>query len=267
MDSRTTEGVVRSLQKRQARTKDLTGDVQQEQIPDKAAKARSKAAKLKRKLEKAQRELEAIEGQAEPLDAQQPLEISNGPPAALVDDRAHTDLSDLGLPAGKAIKAPNQGSDEDEASSSGDSSDTSSDITGDGLLTSDDETSSGGTSGGESDGAPVEISSKQEVPVQESLQRPKAKPRVLCRDFKTRGRCPRGRKCKFLHDSPDQQVNGQNPPNQRVTLYQRLLARQNEEEDKKLLQFIVHLGDNGYLREPEARKEQNDANSAALETI
>ncbi|KKK16233.1 hypothetical protein ARAM_001807 [Aspergillus rambellii] len=98
---------------------------------------------------------------------------------------------------------------------------------------------------------PEETSSRREGPERVPAPSREAKKNV-CRQFARNGRCSRGNKCKFLHAMADRGVKAKPVEKHgRRGLLQALLDRQKEEENRKVMQMILWLGENGHLGEPE----------------
>ncbi|KAF6236552.1 hypothetical protein HO173_005333 [Letharia columbiana] len=138
-----------------------------------------------------------------------------------------------------------------------DSSVSSSDSSCDSSSTvSEDITSSSGSSSDDAsdDGAPDETSTKRNGP--ERVAPPKrAKPKQICREFLHKGLCKRGSRCKYLHGLPErashkagsQEVRRNEGRKERVGLYQRLVEQEKEQEDRNIMEAILHLGEKGLL--------------------
>ncbi|MCJ1388090.1 hypothetical protein MMC18_000934 [Xylographa bjoerkii] len=124
---------------------------------------------------------------------------------------------------------------------------------------SEDDTSSSGSSS-ERD-SPTEISSKR-TNAANVLHAKTKKTKTICKLYLTKGYCPRGQNCHYLHELPKR--GSRKPSNavwsqindipctgevkkERVTLYQRMLAQQQEREDEMLLQYIIFLGEHHIL--------------------
>ncbi|KKZ60327.1 hypothetical protein EMCG_04941 [[Emmonsia] crescens] len=123
----------------------------------------------------------------------------------------------------------------------------------------DDETSSSGSDssseGGDSTSSePEQATTRREQP--DRVLPPARQPKTLCRQFAKTGQCRRGNKCKFLHEVSDKAKITVRPsaPVQdkkgRKTLFQVLLSREKEEEDRRVMQAISWLGQRGILEEP-----------------
>jgi Nuclear fragile X mental retardation-interacting protein 1 (NUFIP1) len=138
---------------------------------------------------------------------------------------------------------------------------TSDDASSDGV--SDDEsTSSSGSSAASnsSDEAPAEQSSKVPMPAIEPAKAElsqNVKTNKVCQYMLKSGRCRKGKQCRYRHDilsdefwsSVDShRVEAEGPT--KLSLYERLLAQQRDQEDREILHCIIHLGDRGLLAEP-----------------
>ncbi|ODH39809.1 hypothetical protein ACO22_01752 [Paracoccidioides brasiliensis] len=96
-------------------------------------------------------------------------------------------------------------------------------------------------------------------------------PKNLCRQFAKTGDCRRGNKCKFLHEVSDEAKVASKPPASihektgRKTLFQTLVSREKEEEDRQVMQAIFLLGQRGILDEPvtEPSQKAKDAPTTA----
>ncbi|OJD22006.1 hypothetical protein ACJ73_06655 [Blastomyces percursus] len=136
----------------------------------------------------------------------------------------------------------------DSLSSSGDDSDL------------DDETSSSGSnSSSEEDGDSTSSEPEQATIRREQPDRalpPARQPKALCRQFAKTGQCRRGNRCKFLHEASDKTKAGARPSPSvqdkkgRKSLFQTLVSREKEEEDRRVMQAISWLGQRGVLDEP-----------------
>lgn len=121
---------------------------------------------------------------------------------------------------------------------------------------SEDMTSSSGSSSKDDsdDDAPEEASTKRNGP--EKVAPPKrARPKRICREFLHKGLCKRGSRCKYLHELPErgsygvgsQEVKRAEGRKERVGLYQRFVEQEKEQEDYKIVEAILALGEKGLL--------------------
>ncbi|RAL07433.1 CCCH zinc finger protein [Aspergillus homomorphus CBS 101889] len=126
------------------------------------------------------------------------------------------------------------------------------------------DSSSEDSDGSDNDSAPEEATSKREGPERVPPPARETKKKVLCRHFARRGRCKHGDKCKFSHELPERGTKAK-PTEQkgRKGLLQALLDRQKTEDDRKVMEAIVWLGENGMLDAPKESGDNNDASSAA----
>ena len=157
------------------------------------------------------------------------------------------------------------------------SSDISTSSEGDDDTSSSDESSS-------SDDAPELATSKRTAPdkiLPPKREKPKAK--EICRNYLNNGRCPRDDNCKFRHELPEKGQKSKterqakaDEPKERKGLYQRvsccpfmcsltsvtdsvqLVEQEKEQEDKQILDTIVHLGERGLLTEPVQQGSDSD---------
>ncbi|KAL1960806.1 hypothetical protein VTO42DRAFT_6636 [Malbranchea cinnamomea] len=132
--------------------------------------------------------------------------------------------------------------------------------------TSDDETSSSGSDTStssaddsdesDSNSAPEEMTSKRQRPDRvppPPRQDPRQRKKKVCHLFARTGRCPQGAKCKFSHERPEREPGGAGVSSkktarpQRKSLFQALLSRQREDEDRRIMEAIVWLGERGFL--------------------
>ncbi|KAL4996549.1 hypothetical protein BDV10DRAFT_172082 [Aspergillus recurvatus] len=208
---------------------------------DAAAKAKLKAEKLRRKLMKEEKRIAQAEADAErarKLDGRQGGSV----PAAREANQAQQ----------QASAAHNEQAAGDSASNASDNSDWTS-SSGSDLSSSDSDESDDND-----DSAPEQATSRREGPERVAPPARDEKKRV-CRHFARNGRCPRGKTCKFSHEKPERGTKAKPVENKgRKGLLDALLDRQKEDENRKLMETIIWLGENGLLDEPAA---QQDASS------
>lgn len=129
-------------------------------------------------------------------------------------------------------------------------------------------------SGDDDDSAPEEISSRRQGPERVPPPPREVKKRI-CRHFARNGRCLRGEQCKFLHETPQRaaktkpvEKKGRKGLLQAVSTdccchsayighstnanNSKLLGRQKEDDDRKVMEAIMWLGENGHLEAPQA---------------
>ncbi|KAL2216357.1 CCCH zinc finger protein [Thermoascus aurantiacus ATCC 26904] len=246
---------------------------------DAALKAKLKAEKLRRKLIKEEKRVARAEADAERArlraealqkaakighagpDTQQ--ETAQDPPATTTtnplveEEKSVQALEDEGeAPNGipstvepAATGETSQMGPDGHISASSEESDTS-----DWTSSSGSDLSSSESEDSDDDSAPEEVSSRREGPERVAPPPREAKKKKLCRHFARNGRCSRGDKCRFLHEKPDKRTGdkrGKEKP-RRKGLLQALLARQREDEDRRVMQAIMLLGERGMLDEPAA---------------
>ncbi|KAF7116284.1 hypothetical protein CNMCM5793_004360 [Aspergillus hiratsukae] len=188
---------------------------------DAAAKAKLKADKLQRKLLKEQERVAKAEADAE---------------------RARLKVEKLQKVAMEA--------EESAASSSVDSDSTDwTSSSGSDISSNSDES--------DDDAAPEEVSSRREGP-ERVPPPPRVNKKQVCRYFSRHGRCLHGEKCNFLHELPERGVKTKPAEKKgekkgRRGLFQALIERQKEDEDRRAMEVIVWLGQNGFLDAPEAK--------------
>ncbi|KAL2869967.1 CCCH zinc finger protein [Aspergillus lucknowensis] len=85
----------------------------------------------------------------------------------------------------------------------------------------------------------------------------------ICRHFARNGRCTRGKHCKFLHEKPERGRKTTKPAEvtERKGLLQALLDRQKDDENRKVMETIVWLGENGFLDQPAAQVDASVSNT------
>ncbi|EAW15115.1 CCCH zinc finger protein [Aspergillus clavatus NRRL 1] len=104
----------------------------------------------------------------------------------------------------------------------------------------------------DNDSAPEEISSRREGP-ERVPPPPRANKKNPCHQFARYGRCSRGDNCQYSHET-----SGRGPKQKpiekkgRKGLFQALVERQKDEEDRRTMDVIMWLGENGFLNAPEA---------------
>ncbi|KAE8372369.1 hypothetical protein BDV26DRAFT_297932 [Aspergillus bertholletiae] len=107
----------------------------------------------------------------------------------------------------------------------------------------------------DSDSAPEEATSRREGP-ERVAPPPRETKKKQCRHFARTGRCQRGDKCKFLHEMPDRGAKAKPVEKKgRKGLLQALLDRQKGEDDRKVMEAIVWLGESGFLDETKPQEE------------
>ncbi|KAH1493249.1 hypothetical protein LV164_007459 [Aspergillus fumigatus] len=104
------------------------------------------------------------------------------------------------------------------------------------------------------DSAPEEVSSRREGP-ERVAPPPRVNKKKVCRHFARNRRCLHGEKCHFLHELPERGPKTKSVEKKgRRGLFQALLERQKEDEDRRAMEVIVWLGENGFLEAPEAEE-------------
>ncbi|OOQ84580.1 CCCH zinc finger protein [Penicillium brasilianum] len=174
-----------------------------------------------------------------------PIPVSVSIPAAAID--AATNLVD------PQLDLDSEGSGiSDWTSSSGSGSDSDSEADSD-------------SGSDDNDSAPEEVSSRREGPERVPAP-PREGKKVVCRHFARSGRCNRGDQCKFSHE-----VSGKGPKAKpaekekkgRKGLLQALLERQKDDEDRRAMEVISWLGQNGHLAALSGDAASVSANAAA----
>ncbi|KAJ5702878.1 hypothetical protein N7488_010426 [Penicillium malachiteum] len=232
-------------------------------LDDAAKKAQRKADKIRRTLAKAEAEAEAARLKVEQLQKQvQGLKQESPTPS--------TDPSnEPGLSASKnevdpvKVKVEPTETPRDQASISATTShlgDLTVEADGDSAMdvnvmdvngdSSDWTSSSGSESESESDddSAPEVASSRREGP-ERVAPPPREGKKAVCRHFARTGQCNRGEKCKFSHEATERPKKVVEPKEKkgRKGLFQALLEQQKAEEDKRAMEVISWLGQNGLL--------------------
>ncbi|UDD65314.1 hypothetical protein AFCA_012504 [Aspergillus flavus] len=262
---------------------------------DAAEKAKRKADKLRRKLMKEQKKVEKAEADAErarmrveelqrgSTDVNRDVTSASTQEAQAepgTEDRSNTapdqetrSIETQGVPLASGhipgeVSQPNNDvgpSSASESKSNGEG--VIEDVRADAAVSSDisdssDWTSSSGSDlsssdseDSDSDSAPEEATSRREGP-ERVAPPPREAKKKLCRHFARTGRCQRGDKCKFLHETPDRGAKTKPVEKKgRKGLLQALLARQKGEDDRKVMEAIVWLGENGFLDETKSYEE------------
>ncbi|KAJ5628306.1 hypothetical protein N7490_010534 [Penicillium lividum] len=117
-------------------------------------------------------------------------------------------------------------------------------------------TSSGGSDtdsdSGSDDSAPEAVSSRREGP-ERVAPPPREGKKQSCRHFARTGQCNRGDKCKFSHDTTKPGPKSKPVDKKgRKGLYQALIDQQKTEENKRAMEVITWLGQQGLLEATEA---------------
>lgn len=70
----------------------------------------------------------------------------------------------------------------------------------------------------------------------------------ICRSFASTGRCTRGKYCRYKHERAERKKpHVQDSTGKRTSLYQRFVEQEQEAEDRKILEAIKYLGQQGHL--------------------
>ncbi|KAL4784247.1 hypothetical protein BJX76DRAFT_347936 [Aspergillus varians] len=223
---------------------------------DAAAKAKLKAEKLRRKLMKEEKRIaqaeadaervrklgDSQEGSSEPSMRRIPT-VQEGDEVCGLDVEKQGDGHQAQImpdnPESSAVNDPvfDAADESDWTSSSG------SDLSSSGSDGSDDD----------SDSAPEQATSRRTEPERVPPPARDEKKRI-CRLFARNGRCPRGKTCKFSHEKPERAAKTKPVESKgRKGLLQALLDRQKEDENRKVMEAIVWLGESGLLDEPAAQ--------------
>ncbi|KAE8150995.1 hypothetical protein BDV25DRAFT_153511 [Aspergillus avenaceus] len=266
---------------------------------DAAEKAKRKADKLRKKLMKEQKKVEKAEADAErarmrveelqkgsadtnkdtPTPATQEGQLQ--PPSDGNAAAAPHPETEATKPQGEQsdASAPVQGLETTAGTETGPAANTTpgtenttDNVGGDAAVSDDtsdssDWTSSSGSDSSDSsdsddDSAPEEATTRRQGP-ERVAPPPREVKKKLCRHFARTGRCQHGDKCRFLHERPER--NAKTKPAEkkgRKGLLQALLDRQKEDDDRKVMEAIVWLGDNGYLETPNIPNETQPVNQS-----
>ncbi|KAL4977808.1 hypothetical protein BDW66DRAFT_29787 [Aspergillus desertorum] len=208
---------------------------------DAAAKAKLKAEKLRRRLMKEEKRIAQAEADAErarKLDERQEGSV-------LVDREADQAQQQASATHGEQAAG-------DSASDTSDDSDWTSSS---GSNLSDLSSSDPDGSDDDDDSAPEQATSRRDGPERVAPPVRDLKKRV-CRHFARNGHCNRGKTCKFAHEKLERGTKAKPVENKgRKGLLEALLDRQKEDENRKLMETIMWLGENGFLGEPAARRD------------
>ncbi|KAL4911864.1 hypothetical protein BDW62DRAFT_39437 [Aspergillus aurantiobrunneus] len=229
---------------------------------DAAARAKLKAEKLRRKLMKEEKRIAQAEADAQLArkleDSQEgSLEAGMEPSTQLEVDKVREPDAERrvshaadGLqfqlkPENRDPSAYHEQTVSDSVSDTSDDSDWTS-SSGSELSSSD----SDGSDDDDDDSPPDQATSRRDGP--ERVPPPaRDEKKRLCRHFARNARCPRGKTCKFRHEKPDRGTKIKPVENNgRKGLLQALLDRQKEDENRKVMETIIWLGDNGLLDGP-----------------
>jgi len=238
-----------------------------------ANQAKLKAEKLRRRALKAQRDLEKAEEALRKVETEQQAgpspEATRSDLDALitaVDDAARsatfTATTNGDKPVANiatTVKARPEAMEEADNNASSSVSDVSD-------PTETDYTSSSGSdadSGSESDSAPEEAAIQRSAPGLVSVEPPSTTTPGPCSFLLKYGRCKYGTKCQFSHDvdipgrrTKDKRNNIKATPPKRKGLYQIMVEKEREEEEKRVLRAIVALGEAGVLDEHTEAKDR-----------
>ncbi|KAJ9195470.1 hypothetical protein DTO166G4_3091 [Paecilomyces variotii] len=251
----------------------------------KADKLRRKLMKEEKRVAKAEADAERARLEAEALknasghDTGAQSSVQEAAPRAEGADESATVKDAIAVePSDEATAAPHvlpegvsaapgengtqgvQGMEIDAAASISEMSDTSDETSSSGSdLSSDDSWDSGSDSDsdGDSDSAPEEVSSRRDGPERVPPPPREAPKKKLCHNFVQKGRCSRGDQCRFSHDVSTAKAQtkpaGKNVKEKtgRKGLLQALLARQRDDEDQRVMQTIMWLGEHGMLDTPD----------------
>lgn len=128
------------------------------------------------------------------------------------------------------------------------------------------EVSSSPSSDSKSDDEKPEVMSARQEPSNPPPPR-KADPTKHCKYYSTGGTCGKRGKCRFVHDATvreaalrEREMNGG-----RMTLQQRLILNDKEQEDLTIVQSLKYLQDKGVLRKPPAQSSGTAASNAQSE--
>jgi len=204
--------------------------------------AQAKAEKLRRKAERIAQQLKmaeaALDGQEDGIDG-----------AVAKDPDLDTLLTQVDATASAQQPQPTGVEASDDISDASDAS-----LTDPDTMMNDDTSTSGSSSGleSDSDAAPEASTSKRTAPDRVPPPARKVPPgastdnRPLCKNIAQYGRCKFGSKCRFKHERPGKKAES-TIGNRRKGLYQIMVEKEQEEERKRALQVIISLGEAGVL--------------------
>ena len=193
----------------------------EQNLPDPKEQAELRAEKLRRKLEKAKRDLAAAEAA-----------ISGKPRHGQGEDNRTAHEGNPDLDSDGSTSEPSTLYDSDATSSSGSDED--------------------------SDSAPEEISSKTQQPAipRSPTAAPSASDKV-CSFFSKSGQCKYGKRCRYAHVRAEGTARPSKPTvpgsgSARKGLWQVMVEKEQEEEQKRVLRAVIALGEAGMLEQPKA---------------
>ena len=205
--------------------------------------AQAKAEKLKRKAAKIAEQLRAAEAA---LDEQDKTKVGG----LAADD---VELDTLLAQVDKIAGAQDESIDLSDIATSGSDTSGSSDTE----MIDDTSTSGSSDTGSDLDSAPEQSTSKRTAPdrvlpparkVPAGTSPASTDNRPLCTNFAKHGRCKYGKKCHFRHDKPDRRNAAQTAPgSRRKGLYQLMVEKEQEEEQRRAVKVIISLGNAGLL--------------------
>lgn len=246
-------------------------------------------AKAEAAAEAARLKVEALQKQAKGLDADQPQQ--NGVPGGdshaassdSVENGESASLHTTGVPSKLEILPDDTSASAAAVDATADRLNGAIDLSSDGSDSNDWTSSSGSESesdsGSEDDSAPEEVTSRRQGPERVRPPPREGKRQQLCRHFARNGQCNRGDKCKFSHEVSERGPKSKPPVEKkgRKGLLQavsasldgrplpagytdacttQLLDRQKEDEDRRAMEVISWLGQNGML-EPTTKSMPN----------
>ena len=204
---------------------------------------------------------EAVHGASDLTSETKPTSMSNGLEGLLQDKltELHPKLENIQEDLDVSLSTPSSelsSSDDDSTSSSGSSSD---------------------------DEAPAsQITKSGKAPVS-SLLRSKRET-AICRTFLNKGRCNRGNKCRFRHELPKRGTGARQAREEqekknksrnskgekkmpRVSLYQRMVEKEREQENELKLAAAIDSEERGMLNNPQIQEIDSIAQGAAMPEV